>query len=237
MVGRAGGELVLARRRDRAVAAAAARDIPASAAPRMSSPLFLTIFSVAVAVGSGLAAWLAAGRIVLLPTLVGAVLLGLFSLDLGWTASAIVPRRASDRRSASILPRATASTSPSISPASPSPAGCSSCRPSPRCRPGPAPTAAPASSPPSTCSTPPSWSSARSSSRCCKSSAASVPTLFALIGVANLVVAVVIGLHHAGELDERSSLHRLPRLLPARGHGPGEHRQGRATTPSSRSTM
>jgi acyl-[acyl-carrier-protein]-phospholipid O-acyltransferase/long-chain-fatty-acid--[acyl-carrier-protein] ligase len=53
--------------------------------------LFLTIFSVAVAVGSGLAAWLAAGRIVLLPTLCGAVLLGLFALDLGWTASAIVP--------------------------------------------------------------------------------------------------------------------------------------------------
>ena len=53
--------------------------------------LFLTIFSIAVAIGSGLAAWLAAGRIVLLPTLVAAVLLGLFSLDLGWTASAIVP--------------------------------------------------------------------------------------------------------------------------------------------------
>src|SRR5215472_6509516 len=53
--------------------------------------LFLTIFSIAVAIGSGLAAWLAAGRIVLLRTLVAAVLLGLFSLDLGWTASAIVP--------------------------------------------------------------------------------------------------------------------------------------------------
>jgi acyl-[acyl-carrier-protein]-phospholipid O-acyltransferase/long-chain-fatty-acid--[acyl-carrier-protein] ligase len=53
--------------------------------------LFLTIFSVAVAVGSGLAAWLAAGRIILLPTLVGAVLLGLFCLDLGWTDSAVVP--------------------------------------------------------------------------------------------------------------------------------------------------
>jgi acyl-[acyl-carrier-protein]-phospholipid O-acyltransferase / long-chain-fatty-acid--[acyl-carrier-protein] ligase len=53
--------------------------------------VFLTIFSVAVAVGSGLAAWLAHGRIILLPTLVGAVLLGLFSLDLGWTTSAIVP--------------------------------------------------------------------------------------------------------------------------------------------------
>jgi acyl-[acyl-carrier-protein]-phospholipid O-acyltransferase / long-chain-fatty-acid--[acyl-carrier-protein] ligase len=53
--------------------------------------VFLTIFSVAVAVGSGLAAWLAAGRIILLPTLVAAVLLGLFCLDLGWTVSAVVP--------------------------------------------------------------------------------------------------------------------------------------------------
>ena len=52
--------------------------------------LFLTIFSVAVGLGSGLAAWLAAGRIVLLPTLVAAVLLGLFALDLGWTASSMV---------------------------------------------------------------------------------------------------------------------------------------------------
>ena len=53
--------------------------------------LFLTIFSVSVGIGSGLAAWLAAGRIVLLPTVVATVLLGLFSLDLGWTASAVVP--------------------------------------------------------------------------------------------------------------------------------------------------
>jgi acyl-[acyl-carrier-protein]-phospholipid O-acyltransferase / long-chain-fatty-acid--[acyl-carrier-protein] ligase len=53
--------------------------------------LFLTIFSVAVGVGSGLAAWLAAGRIVLLPTLIATVLIGLFALDLGWTASSIVP--------------------------------------------------------------------------------------------------------------------------------------------------
>ena len=52
--------------------------------------IFLTIFSIAVALGSGLAAWLAHGRIVLLPTLVGGVLLGLFSLDLAWTSSVIV---------------------------------------------------------------------------------------------------------------------------------------------------
>jgi acyl-[acyl-carrier-protein]-phospholipid O-acyltransferase / long-chain-fatty-acid--[acyl-carrier-protein] ligase len=57
---------------------------------------FLAVFSIAVAVGSGLAAWLSAGRIVILPTLVGAILLGIFSIDLGWTtlntALALVPQ-------------------------------------------------------------------------------------------------------------------------------------------------
>ena len=47
---------------------------------------FLAVFSIAVAVGSGLAAWLASGRLVLLPTLIGAVLLGVFALDLGWAS-------------------------------------------------------------------------------------------------------------------------------------------------------
>jgi acyl-[acyl-carrier-protein]-phospholipid O-acyltransferase/long-chain-fatty-acid--[acyl-carrier-protein] ligase len=46
---------------------------------------YLAIFSVAVAIGSGLAAWLCHGRIVLVPTLIGAILLGVFALDLGWT--------------------------------------------------------------------------------------------------------------------------------------------------------
>src|SRR5262245_16895639 len=41
------------------------------------------IFAISIAIGSGLAAWLAAGRIILLPTLIGAVLLGLFALDIG----------------------------------------------------------------------------------------------------------------------------------------------------------
>ncbi len=45
---------------------------------------YLAIFSIAIAIGSGLAAWLASGRIILLPTVVGAVLLGVFALDLGW---------------------------------------------------------------------------------------------------------------------------------------------------------
>src|SRR5712671_5538438 len=51
----------------------------------------LAIFSISIAVGSGLAAWLAAGRIILLPTLIGAVLLGLFAIDLGWSTHGATP--------------------------------------------------------------------------------------------------------------------------------------------------
>lgn len=42
---------------------------------------FLAVFAVFVGVGSALAAWLSAGRVVLLPAAVGTVLLALFSLD------------------------------------------------------------------------------------------------------------------------------------------------------------
>jgi acyl-[acyl-carrier-protein]-phospholipid O-acyltransferase / long-chain-fatty-acid--[acyl-carrier-protein] ligase len=45
--------------------------------------VYLAVFAVAIGVGSGLASWLSAGRIILLPTAVGALLIGLFSLDLG----------------------------------------------------------------------------------------------------------------------------------------------------------
>jgi acyl-[acyl-carrier-protein]-phospholipid O-acyltransferase/long-chain-fatty-acid--[acyl-carrier-protein] ligase len=44
---------------------------------------YLAIFTVAVGVGSGLAAAVARGRIVLRTTLVGAVLIGIFAIDLG----------------------------------------------------------------------------------------------------------------------------------------------------------
>ena len=44
--------------------------------------IYLALFSIAVGLGSGLAAAIARGRIVLRTTLVGAVLLGLFALDL-----------------------------------------------------------------------------------------------------------------------------------------------------------
>lgn len=43
---------------------------------------FLTIFAVSVGIGSALAAWLCAGRVVLLPAVVGTALMAVFSLDL-----------------------------------------------------------------------------------------------------------------------------------------------------------
>src|SRR5262249_6331395 len=45
--------------------------------------IHLAIFAVAIGIGSALASWLSAGRIILWPTAVGALLVGLFSLDLG----------------------------------------------------------------------------------------------------------------------------------------------------------
>ena len=52
---------------------------------------YLAIFSVAVAVGSGLAAWLASGRIILLPTLLGGLLLGFFALFMGYSLYGVTP--------------------------------------------------------------------------------------------------------------------------------------------------
>src|SRR3954462_695838 len=51
----------------------------------------LAIFAISIAIGSGLAAWLAAGRIILLPTLIGGVLLGLFALDIGLSTMGAQP--------------------------------------------------------------------------------------------------------------------------------------------------
>jgi len=53
-------------------------------------PAFLAVFSVAIAIGSGFAAWLASGRIVLIPTVFGALLLAVFAIDLGWLTSGMV---------------------------------------------------------------------------------------------------------------------------------------------------
>jgi acyl-[acyl-carrier-protein]-phospholipid O-acyltransferase / long-chain-fatty-acid--[acyl-carrier-protein] ligase len=49
------------------------------------------IFAIAVAVGSGLAAWLSGGRIILVVTFIGSVLLGLFAIDLGASTWSAVP--------------------------------------------------------------------------------------------------------------------------------------------------
>jgi acyl-[acyl-carrier-protein]-phospholipid O-acyltransferase / long-chain-fatty-acid--[acyl-carrier-protein] ligase len=53
-------------------------------------PAFLAVFSVSIAIGSGLAAWLSSGRIVLIPTVFGAVLLAVFATDLGWLTNGMV---------------------------------------------------------------------------------------------------------------------------------------------------
>jgi len=53
--------------------------------------VYLALFSIAVGAGSGLAAVIARGRIVLKTTLAGALLLGLFALDLGIASSGAAP--------------------------------------------------------------------------------------------------------------------------------------------------
>ena len=55
---------------------------------------YLAVFSIAIAIGSGFASWLAHGRIVLVPTVVGGILLAVFSLDLGWTTYGVAGQAA-----------------------------------------------------------------------------------------------------------------------------------------------
>jgi acyl-[acyl-carrier-protein]-phospholipid O-acyltransferase/long-chain-fatty-acid--[acyl-carrier-protein] ligase len=50
---------------------------------------YLAVFSIGIAIGSALAAWLASGRIVLLPTVLGAAMLGILCIDLGWWMSGV----------------------------------------------------------------------------------------------------------------------------------------------------
>jgi acyl-[acyl-carrier-protein]-phospholipid O-acyltransferase/long-chain-fatty-acid--[acyl-carrier-protein] ligase len=52
---------------------------------------YLALFSIAVGAGSGLAAIIARGRIVLKTTLAGAVLLGIFAIDIGATTFGLAP--------------------------------------------------------------------------------------------------------------------------------------------------
>ncbi|MGB8429567.1 MAG: hypothetical protein WCE72_07085, partial [Pseudolabrys sp.] len=69
--------------------------------------VYLAAFSIAVGAGSGLAAVIARGRIVLKTTLVGAVLLGAFALDLG-LATFGVPSAASPQGPAAVFASALA---------------------------------------------------------------------------------------------------------------------------------
>jgi acyl-[acyl-carrier-protein]-phospholipid O-acyltransferase/long-chain-fatty-acid--[acyl-carrier-protein] ligase len=69
--------------------------------------VYLAGFSIAVGAGSGLAAVIARGRIVLKTTLVGAVLLGAFALDLG-LATFGVPSAASPQGPAAVFASALA---------------------------------------------------------------------------------------------------------------------------------
>jgi acyl-[acyl-carrier-protein]-phospholipid O-acyltransferase/long-chain-fatty-acid--[acyl-carrier-protein] ligase len=53
--------------------------------------LFLAVFAVSIAIGSGLGSFLSSGRIVLLPVPVAAAIMGLFALDIAWTVAAASP--------------------------------------------------------------------------------------------------------------------------------------------------
>jgi acyl-[acyl-carrier-protein]-phospholipid O-acyltransferase/long-chain-fatty-acid--[acyl-carrier-protein] ligase len=52
---------------------------------------YLTIFAVAIGIGSALAAWLAHGRIILLPAVMGGVIISLFAIDLGIATLFLMP--------------------------------------------------------------------------------------------------------------------------------------------------
>lgn len=52
--------------------------------------VYLGLFAIAIAIGSGIGSFLSSGRIVLLPVPVACVLMGLFALDLGWAISGVV---------------------------------------------------------------------------------------------------------------------------------------------------
>ena len=47
-------------------------------------PAYLAIFAISIAVGSAIAGWMSAGRVVLLPAPVGTAIVALFGLDLAW---------------------------------------------------------------------------------------------------------------------------------------------------------
>ena len=53
--------------------------------------IYLGLFAIAIAVGSGIGSFLSSGRIVLLPVPIAGFVIALFALDLGWAISGIAP--------------------------------------------------------------------------------------------------------------------------------------------------
>ena len=53
--------------------------------------VLLAIFSVGIGVGSALASWLAAGRVILLPTPIAGILMGAFAIDLAFVSAGVAP--------------------------------------------------------------------------------------------------------------------------------------------------
>ena len=53
--------------------------------------VYLAVFAVSIAVGSGIGSWLSSGRIVLLPVPIAAVAMGLFAIGLGWSLVSAAP--------------------------------------------------------------------------------------------------------------------------------------------------
>ncbi len=62
--------------------------------------LYLAVFAIAIAVGSGIGSFLSSGRIVLLPVPVAALIMGVFAFDIAWTVWSIAPGSAYDAATA-----------------------------------------------------------------------------------------------------------------------------------------
>ncbi len=189
----------------------------------------LAIFAISIAVGSGLAAWLAAGRIILLPTVLGAVLLGIFSFDLGFATWGLVP--AAQGLGIADVFGSFRGVRIGIDLAGLAIAGGLFIVP--------------------VFAAVQAWAGIDRRARVIAGVnvlnaaamalstvviallqmpfiGASTPTLFMLMGVASLGVAYAIGQHHAGERAQRRAVDHLPRAVPDRGGRTGKPAQGRS---------
>ena len=156
----------------------------------------LAVFTVGIAIGSGLAARASHGQPNLGLVPLGALLMGIFALGIAWIAALLVPGPQP------IGPTEVLATSTGLGllaclcGLAMAWAACSSSHRSPPCNRGPRWTGAPASLPPSTCSTPPTWWARAPSSAVLQAVGVGVPLLFAALGV--LSIAAVAYVAYAG---------------------------------------